>query len=239
MAWTLAEIVIRFASSASDWEVVAAVASLLGLVIAAAAFLVAIEAWKSARDNLEVAEDALEISREQHSEFLKRLNAHAKYVVIPQLIHPTAPDDGVVTYKGDARLTVRWMIGVKNIGEKAGTHVKVNVILPLRVENPIWTTPEGKPIKSDYPSGPFLTPEVLLRSDGSDPQEFSHYLLKVIPRVGIKRNNVVMTVQGEIIMPDTNSPVVIPVKAKIWSDEMEDDLNSVAEVIETTFTRVE
>ncbi len=48
-----------------------------------------------------------------------------------------------------------------------------------------------------------------------------------------------MTVQGEIIMPDTNSPVVIPVKAKIWSDEMEDDLNSVAEVIETTFTRVE
>jgi hypothetical protein len=60
------------------WTKVAALATLLGLLIAMAALIVARNAANAADESLKITRDQLDMAKEEHDEFLRRLGARAE-----------------------------------------------------------------------------------------------------------------------------------------------------------------
>lgn len=144
-----------------------------GIVIAAAALIVALIA-------LNVTRRQLTIDERQHEEFMRIQGARASFDLT--LRFPQADDDGVLYTDGAEGVSVLLEIGLKNTGTKRARSTLLNVVCPPHAAAK-WCGPTGEDIEeSRRRAAP--TSERLIDGDGRDLE--CEYLSLVLPEVGIK-----------------------------------------------------
>jgi hypothetical protein len=197
--------------------------AIVSIVIAIVSVGVAITALLITRRSFKMA-------KAEHEVFLDQLGARADLSVNVSLDYPEADEDGVIVTRA-TRQAVRVLIGVESIGQKAAEHVGFNVLLPLRADEPKWTNQRGR---ITDPGDPTTTPEQLTTSDGEEHP--THYVDKITDRIGSEHRASYVTFHVELT--EAGEEVRIPIKGKVWCDDMPEGVDERVKKIELTLRRV-
>jgi hypothetical protein len=131
---------------------------------------------------LVVAWRALGMTDREHREFMRRLEARARFNVTVATVN--ADGDGVLRTDGSHVGAARVSIGVKNVGEMAASQTLVNVVFP-RGTRLQWSGAQGEDIGPErYPAD--TEDEVLRAPDGAEYTE-TQYLDSTWDRIGRRR----------------------------------------------------
>lgn len=197
-------------------------AEVIAVAAALASLAVAFYAVKIARGSLSIAEA-------QHSEFLRELRARADFAI---KIKATGGGDVVDTEAG--RIDLHWLIEITDVGEKVANHVGINFAVPRELTEFKW-------VRGDEDST--LTPQIgahnitgdLIASDGTSyqPQAIS----KIAERLG--RTGRWTKASASVEVPRrVGERKVIPFRLKLRSDDLPDDVTSVAYEDEVVIRRI-
>jgi hypothetical protein len=167
---------------------------------------------------------ALTISLREHRFFLKQLRARARLKLMLRVLdHP----DGVVVANAQ-NVAVRLEVGVTNYeGDKAASAATMNVVVPRWVLDFRWSGPGGEQV---LPPGIPAATEELLQGDLAQPGQ---WIGQELPRVSVK-TAYVRHCNLTVRKPDDADEVICPVRAKVGSDDLPDDVD---EVVEETIIR--
>jgi hypothetical protein len=170
--------------------------AVLGVIIAAAAFVVAVF--------------ALYIAVREHREFMKQLQARARFDVT---IDTDRFDGDVYETESNTTATMVFFVGLSNVGDKAAGETVVNVFTPASIGELLWSTRRGE--RSPAARG-MATGDVLTMPDGEEvgAQMISHAIQRVSMR---GRREVWFTVDRVPV------PCVLPIAAGVNSDDLPDD----------------
>jgi hypothetical protein len=204
-------------------EYIGALGGLAGLALAAVA------AWYAKRSSdatdraVSLARDEVEMARAEHAEFLRQLQARAKFqfTVRPT---PEPGDDGVIRVDATvACVTVE--IGLRNVGERAAGETLVNAIAPRDLREFRWSGPHGEVRPDD--SDPAETREELTDDDGRVYP--GQYLDKELPRVTRRPYYVTwVTLMVEVPAQGVRS---VPLRFTAEADELPDEEPLVSETL--------
>ena len=191
----------------------ASTVAIIGLVVALLGIAIALAAWK-------IAHESLKIAREQHQEFRKELLATADFNLT---IEVEGHDDLVETDADRIRLV--WRLGIKNTGAKAASDVGLNFLVPKQLGSFSWFSAGTSGILNANVVGAEQrrhdTGETLPTADEQIPAQF---IDKILSRLGLRTHHV-STAEATIVLPNPGDEVVVPVKFKVWSDELPDDVD--------------
>jgi hypothetical protein len=123
--------------------------------------------------------------------------------------------------------------GIKNTGERAAGPTGINFLVPDDLRRLRWETQQGRPDPGKKQEV-LLTAEELEGSDGT--RSTAQYLFHQYDRVS-KRTHYVGWVGMEAPVPRTGERRV-PMKFKVWSDELPDDVEERQHTIEVRVRRV-
>jgi hypothetical protein len=170
----------------TDWVAIASFAvSLIGLVIAVVAAVLAKRAADSADASLVVAQDALAIAHDEsrrssveHAEFMRQLQARARFEVT---LRAVGADENGVFEASATEMNVRVEIGITNYeGDKAAGATIINVLVPEPTKGFRWSGPRGEELHT-VSNVTLLTGETLTDADGKT--FTSEFLSRELPRV--------------------------------------------------------
>jgi hypothetical protein len=180
--------------------------NLAGLGIAPLSLVIAVVA-------LRIAFRGLGIARAEHAVRTKERSARGDLEPTLRVVAPGTDEEGVIE-SPPMRLTVRVEAGITSVGDKPAEHVGINLLLPLRAEEPIWTDPQGRPTRDGALN---TTSEVLTDQDGK--QHPVHYLDKTVSRIGPEARVAYVTFHVAS-SPKAGQELRIPIKFKVWCDDM-------------------
>ena len=191
----------------------ASTVAIIGLVVALLGIAIALAAWK-------IAHESLKIAREQHQEFRKELLATADFNLT---IEVEGHDDLVETDADRIRLV--WRLGIKNTGTKAASDVGLNFLVPKQLGNFSWFSAGTSGILNANVVGAEQrrhdTSETL--PAGSE-QVAGQFIDKTLSRLGLRTHHV-SKAEATVVLPKPGDERVIPVKFKVWADELPDDVD--------------
>lgn len=208
----------------ADWVALASFAvALLGLVIAVVAAVLAERAADSADASLVVAQDALAIAHDEaarsgveHTEFMRQLQARARFEVTVRAVQ--ADQNGViVSQAGTMNVVIEVGISNRN-GDKAAATTTINVLVPEHTRYLGWSLSRGEEHPTVLP-GQTPTPEALTDADGR--ASTSVFLSRVLDRVTRRTVSVVcFKFEVEVAMEGENS---VPVRVRVESGDLPDE----------------
>jgi hypothetical protein len=196
----------------TDWLTV------VGVLLAAAALIFAVLAWR-------VSSKQLELQETEHRAFLNQINARAGLFAE---IHLMEKDEEIQDAEGGTVFRIL-AIGMRNTGQKAAERVSINVLAPRQVEM-YWSGSKGEQRSLQLPA---MTPEPLTFEGENIP---SHYLDETIGPIGLSDGGVVAYVflripVGEVqaLDPASAEPprVGLPIRVKLSSDDLPEGQRSV------------
>jgi hypothetical protein len=210
--------------------------AIVGIVVGVLSFLVAIAAVWVARRSLGNAEEHLGMARTEHSEFMRQLNARAD-LEVEAYLHDMPPMENGALEASDAEVTIRWRMGIKNIGAKPANDVGVNFLVPQAGILALhWAAESGQATYDPAMHGPMTTSEELVGGDHS--RHPAQYLIREIRRV-TRRSHFVFFAGCRATMPEQpGQERTVPYKFKVWSDDLPDDVEASVFEREVTLRRV-
>lgn len=177
----------------------------------------------------------LRMARTEHQVFLDMVLSRADFKLDVWIQHHEVTD-GVIETDAD-RIGVQLQLGIANTGKKAASSVGVNLLAPTTADVFTWITPQGQDLGGrDDTSGPVSTAEELVAEDGT--RHPAHFLIRQIHRVGLRDSHVSFAKLSFRMPPQPGSEIVVPVKFKVWADELPDDLEDRVRQIEFRLRRV-
>jgi hypothetical protein len=135
---------VRCTNCGADWWTkVAAVATLVGLVIAISAFVVSRKAANAADESLKITRDQFDMAKDEHAQFLRELRAHAELAV--DFDPGGQPDASEYIRLTDTVANLRAKLTIRNEGDKGSGRTHVEVFVPEFVNDTQfgWTGPSG------------------------------------------------------------------------------------------------
>lgn len=205
--------------------------SAIGIIVAFLSLGIAIAAFRISRDSLAIA-------RREHKVFMEQVNARTDFELTVRLVDPGGAEDGdVVETYNDDELELRWELGVKVSGDKAAGDVGMNFLVPDSTARLSWVTQRGSGIKDDLGRfGPLIAPEELDAKDGS--KHPAWYLIYERPRLS-KPTALVRYASAAVPLHnvEVGTDVPIPVKFKVWSDDLPDDVTERSKTMEVIVRR--
>ena len=131
---------------ADSWTKVAAIATIVGLAIAVAAFVISRKAAKSAEASLTLTRDQFEIAKAEHVEFLRELRAHPDLHV--EFDPGASPDSaGYIRYSGSSA-NLQAKITIRNEGDRSSGRTLVEFFVPEYINDMLfgWQDAGGQPL---------------------------------------------------------------------------------------------
>lgn len=187
-------------------------AAYIGLVVAFLSLAVAFAAWR-------VSQNSLKIAREEHRVFLRQLNARADFELTIE-----GKDHGpeIVTYAEEVKVV--WKLGITNSGQRAAADVGINFLAPqLGVEGLVWTEETARFVSSQRAAERLTTTDELPASDGTSWP--AQYLVQTLDRLS-RRTHHISFAMATLVSPPPGESRIVPVKFKVWSDELPDDVEA-------------
>jgi hypothetical protein len=185
--------------------------SAIGLVVAMLSLGAALAAWKVSRRSLAIVED-------EHKVFKGQLDARADFDLTIE------PIGGSILATGRPHVEVIWRLGIKNTGNRAANDVGINFLVPEKEVSELLWTDEAGTLRPSTASDRLTTSEELPGSDGTSWP--AQYLATTVPRF-TKRTHHVIFARAVIACPTAIGDTrVIPVKFKVWADEMPDEVEA-------------
>jgi hypothetical protein len=198
-------------------EYLGALGGLAGVLLALVAAWYAKRSADSADKALALARDEVGMARTEHQEFLRQLQARARFRLTPRPVYPPPDDEGVL--RTDAgTVTVRVEIGLKNDGERAARETVINAVIPRYVNDFRWSGPSGEMLRDAGPPSP--TTEALTDAEGNG--HVGQYLALILPSV-TRRSHYVRYFQFSIEVLHTGRTVSVPLRVTAEADELPDD----------------
>jgi hypothetical protein len=193
--------VAQHAASTSDYIAVASVlVALIGVIVAVVAALYA-------KRSADATDEAVDMARTEHQEFLAQLRRRARFSLTLDVEGADA-DGEIVTQATTIGLVVR--VGLTNVGEKAAGQTTMRVLLP-RGSDARWVGTQTT-----------LDPEPTTELLGVRENEVeASYIEKVLPQVG-RRDNPVAALSLGVRVPSE-----IPIRFRAAADELADDDDAV------------
>jgi hypothetical protein len=196
-------------------EYVAAFGGLAGVALALVAALYAKRSADATDEAVSLARDEVEMTREEHNEFLRQLQARARFRLVPRPIYPQPDKDGVL--RSDATtVTMRVEIGLKNHGDRAARETVINVLAPRHLESLRWSGPNGEKLAE---ANPAPSGETLTDADGH--VHDAQYLALILPSV-TRRSVYVRYFVFDVELP-RDGITSVPVRVTAEADELPDD----------------
>jgi len=199
----------------------------IGLAVALISVGLAVYAVKLSKQSADSARASLAIAEEQHSVFMKEIRASATFEVTVEAVEPEA--SGTVP-SGEQR--VMWGIALKNVGEKAATHVGLSFYAPRQVGGLTWALTRAVSRKwgSDQRTD---SEQVLEASDGS--RWTTRVLRHELDRLGVDEHYVVF-VTGIVSGLPPGVERRLPGKLIAWSEDLADGVPQVQATGEISVT---
>lgn len=188
------------------------------VILALVAAYLARKAVKVADDTLKVAHEDAGRSRTEHAEFMRQLQARARFDVTLTPKWPANADGLIEQNATSTRVTVA--IGISNEqGDKAAGPTTVNALVPEGMVSDLrWSGPQGEEV-SGVSRMILTTPEILTDADGSDYE--AQYLFHELPRVTRRTARLLhLTFYVEIPSKGERS---VPIRVRVESDDLPDD----------------
>jgi hypothetical protein len=195
----------------------------IGLVVAMLSLGAALAAWK-------VSSGSLAIVEEEHSVFKAQLAARADFSLTIESI------GGAIIGTGQPHVEVIWRLGVKNIGDRVANDVGINFLVPEEgIEELLWTDEAGT-FMPQTASDRLKTSEKLPASDGTSWP--AQYLATSVDRFTKSTHHVIHARAVIDCPPDVGETRIVPVKFKVWCDDLPDDVDARWETQELMLSRV-
>jgi hypothetical protein len=188
----------------------------LGLVVALVSAILAYRAMKASDESATAAQRSLEISEQQHEEFMREKRARADFEVSLNLVgHPS----GLV--ETDAgRIGLTWALQVTNVGDKPATYVAVNFEAPDSITDLRWASGENDSLMTQK-AGPHQRPDRPISTADGRYSYPSQFLSKIVDRINLRRSPRFSHVKGYVAVPRmVGEEIVLPVEMAVWSDDM-------------------
>ena len=201
-----------------EWITIASLGlAAIGLILAAVAAVVALKAAKAADDTLIVAREEAQRSSTEHDEFMRQLQARARFDVTLTPQWP-ADENGLITEDAtETRVTIA--IGISNArGDKAAGTTTINALVPRGIKQLRWSGPRGEE-NTTASSVTLETSETLTDADGKEFE--ADYLARQLPRV-TRRTAYVVYFTFYVEIPRRGERTV-PVKVLVESDDLPDE----------------
>jgi hypothetical protein len=195
----------------------------IGVAAALASLAIALYAVKISRGSLAIAED-------QHTEFIKELQARADL-----RLNIRATGNGKVINAVANRVEITWSIEIENVGARPAKQVAVSFGAPRSITDLRWDGSDDD-VPFSKRSGRHDVKPDLIASDGSThPQQAINKLTEHIGRV--KR---FARVKGTVEIPEeAGTEVFVPARLIVGSDDLPDDVPSLTLDHEIAIRRVE
>jgi hypothetical protein len=177
---------------------IALIAAVLGVIIAGAALIVAFR--------------SLGIAKREHTEFMKQLNARARFELSVDLEHGAG---GVIELQ-PSRPEITFRVSLRNVGDKAAGQTVMNVFAPASASHLVWSNPKGGQLSAQDDA--IATPETLILPDGSEVE--ARFITKTIPRVALRPG--VMTWFTVVVREPSDLPVRVVAQCDDLPDDQED-----------------
>jgi hypothetical protein len=198
------------------------IASLLlaaaGLIFAAVATVVAYKAAKAADATLIVAREEAKRSSTEHAEFMRQLQARARFDVT---LTPQWPADENGLIEQDASTTrVTVAIGISNErGDKGAGPTTVNALVPEGIVTGLrWSGPQGEEAIG-LSKIILTTPEILIDAEGNEYK--AQYLFHELPRV-TRRTARLLHLTCDVEIP-RHGERSVPIRVRVESDDLPDE----------------
>jgi hypothetical protein len=183
----------------------------------------AIAAWR-------LASNSFSILKDEHEVFKAELNARADFRLSIETLNK-----GSIIGTSQPEVQLIWKLGIKNTGDRAANDVGINFLIPEQgIRDLLWTDEAGT-LWPATASDRLTTSEELPGSDGTAWP--AQYLAKTVGRF-TKRTNHVLFARAIIKTPGPGESRVVPVKFKVWADEMPDDVEDRSVTYEVRFDYV-
>jgi len=169
---------------------------------------------------LAIAAGALVIAFREHREYMKQLQARARFTL--RLRPLRADDDGVIHTKG-SKAYVIVEIGLKNDGNRAAGPTVINVVAPRHLETLRFCGPSGEELPATQ--APAEAAETLVDAQGG--RMSSKFLSTELPRVSL-RPHYLKFARFPVDVPDQGEANV-PLRVTAQADELPDDVSEVSE----------
>jgi hypothetical protein len=181
-------------------------AEVIGVVAALASLAVAFYAIKISVGSLRIAE-------EQHEEFLRKLRARADFTVDIR-----SPGHKGVIETDAAQVEIQWVIDVTNTGEKPARHVGFAFSAPDFITDLKWVEGEEDSILSQKGGAHVVSTDVV----AEDGLEYAaQAVTKIVDYIGRMRRH--SRVSG-VLSLKLGEEVRVPVRLKVMSDDLPDDV---------------
>jgi hypothetical protein len=151
----------------------------VGLLVALTSAILAWRAMASSKKSAESASASLRIAEEQHKIFMKEQSARAKLELRIDLVgHPD-----LLVETNVSRIKLVWTLGIRNVGDKAATHVSVQWFAPLGLTELKWDTAPEESLATQR-SGPWNLSQSIDDSDGETHPVY--FITKIVDWLGIR-----------------------------------------------------
>jgi hypothetical protein len=190
------------------------VLGVIGVIVALTSAVLAWRAMASSKKSAETAAASLRIAEEQHRIFMREQDAHAELELRIGIVgHPD-----LLIETNAARVKLVCTLGIRNVGDRAATHVSVNWYVPQSLTGLKWESTQEETLATQK-AGPWTLGQSIEDSDGTSHPVY--FITKIVDWLGTRGNWRYSNASAYVQVPaNEGEKLKIPVLLMAASDEL-------------------